>query len=499
MTRAPRTPVESALPAGSGGFSRNQLIFLLLITLLAAGLRLFRLEEWSFWVDEAHTWRDATLPLDTFWNSARGSYPISYLLLRGLLDVLGSDNEGWLRLPFAFFGIATVPLLALVALPMVGQRAALVAALLLAVDPWHLYWSQNARAYVILGFFSMLSAAAWFHGVERKSWAMVAVSLATLVIAGLCHPQAYALLVVYAAYALMVRRMIPRVPMRAMMVGLVALALLAIVVGRALEDLQTFASAKPEPSFFHVLKTTGYYFRPTLLLVALGGVLLSIHLRDRTGMYLGLWASIPIALVFFGGVFFIKLTARYAFVSLPAVLLLVSFTSVWLVTALETQAVRSRLLRYLLPAVLIVEMLSYDYFYFTHQHGDRPRWREAVACALAEENHGLNVLTTNDPTLNYYLRRNHYRGTDDSDTRIEPILKWKVVEAGGGQSWMHHQCAEADQEGRTLVVVLTLPELREIDRDRSIAEYLRNHFEPCCTFPVWVGPKDQTVYVYRRK
>ena len=84
-------------------------LFLVLATLVGAALRLYQLGEWSVWVDEAHTWRDATMPLDGergFMSADRRFYPLPFFLLRFLLGVgvLGYD-EWSIRLPFAIFGI----------------------------------------------------------------------------------------------------------------------------------------------------------------------------------------------------------------------------------------------------------------------------------------------------------------------------------------------------------------------------------------------------------
>ena len=105
------------------GFSTRQLWLLLLIVVLGAALRLYHLGSWSMWVDEAHTWRDATIPLDEFWRRpGLAGHPIAYLILRSVVDLGGYDTF-WLRLPFAAIGIATVPLLGLLAVPLVGARA----------------------------------------------------------------------------------------------------------------------------------------------------------------------------------------------------------------------------------------------------------------------------------------------------------------------------------------------------------------------------------------
>ena len=63
------------------GFSRGEIAFLLGVTVLAAALRLFRLGDWSFWVDEAHTFRDITSDHDAFWSSRVARYPLSFVML----------------------------------------------------------------------------------------------------------------------------------------------------------------------------------------------------------------------------------------------------------------------------------------------------------------------------------------------------------------------------------------------------------------------------------
>ncbi len=95
---------------------RADLAWLVGITAVAALLRLYRLEQWSLSVDEAETWRAATESLaDSPGLLARTTdlHPLCYVSLRLLLDngVLPFHGEGWLRVPFTFVGILTVPLL----------------------------------------------------------------------------------------------------------------------------------------------------------------------------------------------------------------------------------------------------------------------------------------------------------------------------------------------------------------------------------------------------
>ena len=51
---------------------------------------------------------------------------------------------------FAVIGIATVPVLGLCGRRIVGATPSVLAAWFLAIDPFHVFWSQNARGYAIV-------------------------------------------------------------------------------------------------------------------------------------------------------------------------------------------------------------------------------------------------------------------------------------------------------------------------------------------------------------
>jgi uncharacterized membrane protein len=47
-----------------------------------------------------------------------------------------------------------------------GVQVALIALLLLAVSPWHIFWSQNARFYTSLMLFYAFALFSYFYGIE---------------------------------------------------------------------------------------------------------------------------------------------------------------------------------------------------------------------------------------------------------------------------------------------------------------------------------------------
>ena len=151
-----------------------------------------------------------------------------------------------------------------------------------------------------------------------------------------------------------------------------------------------------------------------------------------------------------------------------------------------------------MPALLVADMATYDYFYFSSQHGDRPRWREAVEYVRSRTGEEPFILTTNEPTMNFYLRPDFYRGGHSGMPPILSIVDFNVQERGGGAAFMRHILAETERQNRTLFVLITEPELEEQDVDGSVATYLRQRLHQIARFPNWVGPKDQTITIYRQ-
>jgi len=104
-------------------------------------------------------------------------YPLGQLLLHNIhgplhafvvaMFRLVSENDGWLRLPGAAAGTASVALLFRWLRPRFGSRAALWGALLLAVSPLHIHYSQELRNYSFALCFVLLSLVQLDRLMER--------------------------------------------------------------------------------------------------------------------------------------------------------------------------------------------------------------------------------------------------------------------------------------------------------------------------------------------
>jgi uncharacterized membrane protein len=135
-----------------------QYFWLLLITLLAAALRFYKLSVWSFWIDEIYTVNHALAHFSTpqlileHLPPHRNWVPISVILTAQAFNLWGI-NELNARLTAAIIGILTLPVLYFPVRKIFNIRVALITSLLLAVSPWHIEWSQNARFYTSLILF----------------------------------------------------------------------------------------------------------------------------------------------------------------------------------------------------------------------------------------------------------------------------------------------------------------------------------------------------------
>jgi len=133
-------------------------VALLSILLLAAALRLYRLEAQSFWNDEGNSARAAERPVPLILEAAQGDiHPPGYYLLLHVWRGLVGESEFALRAFSAFCGVLTVALTYALGRRLLGASTALGAALLAALSPLGVYYAQEARMYALLGLLSAAS------------------------------------------------------------------------------------------------------------------------------------------------------------------------------------------------------------------------------------------------------------------------------------------------------------------------------------------------------
>ncbi|WP_317065042.1 glycosyltransferase family 39 protein [Methanoculleus caldifontis] len=152
-----------------------------LIGLTVAGLllRFYNLGGNSLWLDEASTLMFARQSLIGIWESTAGGEfnpPLFYWLEHGML--IFGESEFVLRLLPAFLGVLTIPVVYYIGKEFRDRNVGLIAAALLAFSPFHIFYSQEARAYAPMLFFFSLALLFYVRASrsdEARSWVLFGV------------------------------------------------------------------------------------------------------------------------------------------------------------------------------------------------------------------------------------------------------------------------------------------------------------------------------------
>jgi mannosyltransferase len=437
----------NVLEAELAGIRVYQYVLLTAITVLASILRWYRLGDWSFWVDEANTVRKA-LDLASYDLASR---PISLTLIHAVLSVWGV-NEWNSRLVPALIGMASIPILYFPVRKLVGPGVALVSVLLLAVSPWHLYWSQNARFYSSLLLFYTLGLFTFYFGLEEDRPRYL---LASLVLFGLAFwEREIAILFVPVVLAyLVLLRILPMEKPRglhwrnlALFFGLGAfLGLIAVApyLRQPSQWVQAFGwigyvSSNP----FRIFSGVAFYIRLSAMCMATAGMIHLWSQRHRAALLLGLGAWIPLLVIVLLSPFFYT-AGRYALISLPSWLILASVAAVELIRHISRSA---RILAIGVLLFLWLDPISEDVLYYTYQNGNRENWKEAFQLVRQKKQPGDFIISRHRRLGDYYMQESTlgFEQIDLSSIERSKVRIWFVEDANGKVKFpqVHHWIQE---------------------------------------------------------
>ncbi len=170
-------------PPSAANCSRFFIVGLVLLTLLGFGLRVFRLRNQSFWIDEVISVMAAQGPLKGIYQRsvlAANSLPTYFVMLKPFVTQSGPNIEFRARLLCVIAGAFSVPVFVGVVYWWRKRRGtALLAGTLLAVNPLHLWYSQEVRGYAVMLLFGLVALLGFELAREKKRiiwWALYAIS-----------------------------------------------------------------------------------------------------------------------------------------------------------------------------------------------------------------------------------------------------------------------------------------------------------------------------------
>jgi mannosyltransferase len=151
---------------------------ILSVAALAAALRWFRIDAQSLWYDEGISAHQLTRSFQEIVHAAALDThpPLYYWTLKAWGETIGSSELG-LRSLSALGGLLVVVLTFLIGRRLFGTVAGSLAALLLAVAPLAVYYSQEVRMYAQVTALGLLAVYAY---TLRRDWLYALAGIATL-------------------------------------------------------------------------------------------------------------------------------------------------------------------------------------------------------------------------------------------------------------------------------------------------------------------------------
>ena len=408
----------------SNRFTRAQNAFILAIVIVGVLIRFFQLGRESLWFDESLSVLFASLPLPisihTMLQEGLQHSPLFYLLLRPFAS--GNPIESSVRALPAIAGILAIPLIAVLGKDLFSPRTGLIAASLLTLNPFHAWYSREARMYSLLAlavigamyFFALIA----FREPKLRYWLGLSFFSA---IAFSTHHFAFFIPLVQLIFILATfKDSYPLLRPWAAAIFIAALTLLPWITIVLNSGVYWATSGTPQTARLSDIPLTLWNFSlgytqdlsapiALALLLFLAVSSYGLYPLKRSKLLLAIWLFVPLIATFLISLRFPMYMDRYLIVALPAFLL-------GLAEGLST--IRSLGLRRLATAtVFLCQFLSLARIYVDRTTYDRADWRQLGSFLESNVDPLYDTIATlyyqNLIPLHFY-----YHGT----TPIQPII-----------------------------------------------------------------------------
>ena len=409
-------------------------IFLVVVTLFGAFLRFYKLGDWSFWYDEIYTLRD----VNNFLEISIIDQQFSRALIYGAVNLLGT-NEFNARLVPAVVGTITIPILYFPTRKMFGPAVAIFSTLFLAISPWHLYWSQNARFYTTLLLFYTLGLFLVYFAIEKdKPWYLL-FALILLGLAVLERLFAVMLVPVIGGYLISLKVLPVEKPPGFRARNIWILVVPTIIIGlvgsyqfisNPAKWLEGFGWINNNPIW--IISGLAFYIGLPFLCIGAVAAVYFLLQKSRAVLLLTFAAIIPIAALMVLSLFQYSAN-RYAFVSLTSWLILAGL-GVW--ELFRQSKGRTWILVSGVLLILVLVPLSENILYYQYQNGNRDDWTAAFRLVNRLKVPEEMVVVTNTRLGDYYTEGKgtiNYRLVDYDNLPTEESRVWFIEDNNLGE------------------------------------------------------------------
>lgn len=403
---------------GSGLLEKHKYaLFLSGALILAASFRLYGLTFQSMWLDEISTlwYCSPERSFSTIFDYCRNgdvNPPFFYFLLWIWQKAFGTAEYAVRLLP-AVTGILGVAALYLLGRELFSKRTGIHAALLAALLPIHIYYSQEVRGYSLmfllctLSFLFMIRILKKHGALNAGMYTAVTALMLYTHYYGLCVCAAQILFLAF--YYVLYRKAGRGSSLKYMLPSLLLVVLIYLpwlpTIWK-MSEMQTFWAGNPGP-YFLITYFTLYFGREPFVYLA-SALLIGVYLFCRTSgeefaghkLLLLLWVIVVLALPMlrsFDHRHPSPFHIRYTIVIVPALLLMVGR---------GIEQIRSVRFQYVVLATVLI-MLAVNIFFFSpgnyYRQVTKEQWREAAQFIVERDPSGSYPVYA-PPYTEYYFK-----------------------------------------------------------------------------------------------
>ena len=454
---------------------KMQIVLLSVVVIFGAALRFWNLGEWSFWIDEVFTVRNAQdLSLGS-WRSIPN--PIPYLAVKLSISIAG-DSEWGSRLIPCLIGIISIPAVFGLGRTLFNWQIGLLGSAYAACSSWHLFWAQNARYPVFTLLFAALTAWFFYLSLERDSTLLTIGALVSCFCLILSHTLSFVIVPALAVYAVMC--LLEESNRKRWLNLLIFFIPFAIpVLALAFPDVRGYLFSgwgrnvwQRSPLYIVLTLVQGVSI-PVAVTAFFGFVATPFNKSTR---FLLCYAGVPLALFLIASQLQ-NVAGYYLFWTIPAYFILagVACERIWKAIASS----QGSTLGILVPCVLLVTLLSQDYLYFKIENGGRPKWKEAFAAIQTEKQPTDKVVLSEPEMGKYYL-------PESTPVYIGGLLKDPETFE---KEW--------ETSGRErLWFLVDVASFNVFDANENVRSWIRHRGHLVKTFPAFSRAKDRTIHIY---
>jgi mannosyltransferase len=404
--------------------SRRSYWLILVLVLLGFFLRVYRLDHVPLRGDESFTAIFSASPLPELWDVVRNAEPnppLYYFLLRAAMFFFG-QTDFTTRYLSVLFGLLAIPLLYRLAKSTIpdertGEAVALLAAFLLAINPYQIWHSQDVRNYTVWPTLSLASLWLMIRALKEDRRALWVGYTLTALASLYSHYYDVFIILFENIYVFLVHWKDRHLLKRWILVQAILAVLYLpypLLVSSRVATYQDATGAVPgllgivqhSLSAFTFGETipgtlTAYLF-PLVLLFLVLGLAFAFRLDRRAFIFLLLYTTVPILCLFTFTLWRPFFRVRYLNVMAPAFYL--GF-ALGLVALARLRWARVVAVSAGLALLVIPAGLSLANYYFDPQYAKAADYR-GLAAYLEAEAGPDDVIIENypDPTLSYYYR-----------------------------------------------------------------------------------------------